>query len=164
MRKLLLLLLLSGCMQKPAGPFYDVSSVPNKGTATIVVYRNERKLMNQDGLLNVNINGVVSCNLVNGAYTEAKNIHGDATISVTGWDEPGTARLTINTKPNNIYYIRLDEKTERSMAGFVGGFVGKIAEEIVSDKGGPTRMVTVLPDTAKFELGLKRQYCQPGLI
>lgn len=152
----LLPLLLAGCAMQASGPLF---SGPTKSEgATLILYR-DNSYYGNFGKLPFEINGEKACELHNSSFYTQSGLHGKFTISASVWDMPGTSRLMINAKGNEIYYVRWNIDSSKQVASGFGGFFGQLAAEGAANTGGPYIFTIIEPSIAKQELKNLRQDC-----
>jgi hypothetical protein len=151
MRRILILLLLSGCTA--TGPVFKEPEYP-----AVVIYQPAEGLNGLGSLTNpVEINGEKVCDLHHGAYFIARP-QGKMIISASWFDRPGTSRIKMDANPKKTYYIHMEwNKWKSSAIGF--GMLGALVAEGASDHGGPFIFNLVEPAAAMQELSGLKQDC-----
>lgn len=161
MKKLLIvLLLLSGC--SGAGPAYstvgDGFIKPHSGMAKLIIYR-ESNLLNISARYWVELNGSEVCKLHNGSFLMKDVRPGSTEIASSNFGSYGTSRLTIDTKPGQVIYVKMEINTQRAMTGVLGGMIANAIDEGVSENNGPVYLGVVNPESAKAEMASMNLDC-----
>lgn len=149
-----LLLLLAAC--SASGPSFNEANLKSD-QATIIVYRQDR-FLGFAGYFDVDVNGKPYCKIDNAGFFVVKS-NSKTEISSSIWDQPGTSRITINAKPHDIYYVRMEMDGSKQVAGALGGLSGQLIAEGAASTGGPFLFTKVDPEIAKQELKNLKQDC-----
>lgn len=151
MNKLVILaafLLLAAC--SPQGALYSEAK-PDPKTATVIIYRPDR-VFGAATYFYIDINGTKACSLAKGGYFTRHTPDSKMTISSSMFSVPGTSRTTLNLQRNHVYYLRMELNGAKQMGGAIGGMVGALVAEGVSDTAGPYLFTLIDEQQAKQEL------------
>lgn len=143
---LIFVLLLAACA--PEGIKYVE---PDKNR--MIIYKPQNWANSRSGTrVPVQINGILACDLHDGSYFTApltKN-----TLSISLWDMPGTSRFTTSHR-----YVRIELDGDKKAAMALGGLLGSLMAEGLSEKSGQFKFTEVDQSTAKKELQLLVSDC-----
>lgn len=156
MKKLLLLLLLSGCTAN--GPVFNENALPKTDGATLIVYR-DNVYYGAFGKIAFEINGQEFCRLHNSSFYVHSGLHDKVSVTASIWDMPGTSRIVIDTKPGKVYYVKMDIDSGKQISGGLGGLPGALIAEGIAPTGGPYIFTNISPEQAKSELAGLHQDC-----
>lgn len=151
MRKIIYFLpvFLFGCVAN--GPLYKAPESVSREKATLIIYRPDL-FMGSAGYYEVDINNITRCKLHNNGYLIAEESPGVIEISSSIWNQPGTSRIKINAKPQEVYYVRMEMDSGKQVTGAIAGFAGQLLAEGASSTGGPFVFSLMHPDHAKGQL------------
>lgn len=146
MRYLILsLFALSACSS--VGPTYKENML---GDASIVVYRQAG--VAGIGGWDVEFNGILACDLHGDSFFKKSIKPGIVNIASSLWGEPGTSRISVETKPNQITFIRVSPDNKKVAAAMAAGMIGRLLMEGASSTGGPFIFTQMPSKNAKEEL------------
>lgn len=148
-----LMALLSGCAS--TGANYTAAPVP-KNQAQVVIYR-PSAFVGFAVSSAIELNGRPTCHLANNSHISRNFQPGPTTISASTWSMPGNTRLTFNAAPGKQYYIRVQFNNEKVMSWGMGGLVGGLAAEAISNSKGPMLMNVVDPTQGRAEVAQTKQ-------
>jgi hypothetical protein len=104
---------------------------PPPDAARLIVYRPSGEMLAWRSL-NVDVNGVPSCDLRRGSGFAKDVGSGEVTVAVHLWDIPGKSSLSLITESGKTYYIRVRVSGEAS-PGVRGGLFGLGSEAASGD-------------------------------
>lgn len=156
MRLLIALLLLSACTA--SGANFESFSVPKSDRATVIIYR-DNPFYALFATLSFQVNEKNVCALHNSSFYIQQNIEGPITISASTWDLPGTSILTFNTKPKEVYYVKMNVNSEKQIIGGISGMAGTLISEKSSTIKGPYIFTLMDSNMAKNELSNLKRDC-----
>lgn len=134
--KYLILLLLSAC--SATGSVYSEPEKPKADMAQIIVYHPSGEFTGSlGGSPNVKFDGQTVCSLPNGSYFTKSVSPGPLTISSTKMLSIGTSSLTLQTKPNQRYYIQITWNGSKVWSEAGAGLIGEAFTEVSSSNSGP---------------------------
>lgn len=146
MKKLLLAtLLLTACSS--IGPTYQENMLNG---ASIVVYR-QAGIAGVGGW-DVEFNGILACDLHGDSFFRKSVKPGIVNIASSLWGEPGTSRISVEAKPNQITFIRISPDNSKVASAMAAGMIGRLLMEGVSSTGGPFIFTQMPSKEAKEEL------------
>lgn len=153
MRYLVVLFLLAACTA--TGPSFNEGNLPKGNGATIVIYRPYAPLA-LAGYFDIDINGQKTCNLYPDGFFVRSGLYKDVTISSSIFDQPGTSRIVIPTKPKHVYYVSMEINNDKQMISVFSGLIGRLATEGSSSQSGPFIFTLVDEEKAKQDLSKLR--------
>lgn len=153
---LLILAVLTACTSN--GPVYS-GIKPDKDKATIVVYRIPH-WVGSGGYYPVDINGREECNLSYKAFFVRQYQPQEINVTASLALAPGTSRISVKGEKGRIYYFRIEQDQGKNTGAIMGGLVGGLVAEGVSNNQGPFVFTLMPEDGAKRELATLNQDCQ----
>lgn len=157
MKKIILVsLLLASCA---SGPTYSGYTQLILNRSQIVVYR-PSNFLSFSARFWLEDNGNEFCKLHNAAFVVHPVEPGKHTLGSSNFGSVGTSKITVDVRPGQTVYVKMEVNGQRTFTGAIGGMFGQGLDNQVSDESGPVYLGTVSKETAQVELQGLSQDCQ----
>jgi len=128
--------LLSGCA---TGVSHGPITTLNPNQTRLVIYR-PSGIVGALETADVQVNGMPTCGLRNGAGFIKDVAPGQVTVSVDMWSDIGTSRLSWTAKSGATYYVRASSNLLKAGADVTFGLIGDGIYSATADNSGPLNL------------------------
>ena len=162
MKQLLLVILslsLIGCAA--SGPTYEskrneIISLDEE-SARLVFFRTKESTLLIGRSAPVDIDGQKTGSCSYGGFFYRDILPGEYSIKTEIWDVPGKCELTLTAEAGEIYYFKVDPRSESFTAFMLGGVIGNAVESSGKKCGGAFKIYPASEEVAKEQMvGLKQ--------
>lgn len=131
-----LVLLVTGCAANSQAPLVIPAGTDRPDRAAVIVFR-PQTLDHFARSPSVTVNQAFACDLPNGSAFITEVPARQTTVATALWDWPGTSRTEFVAEAGKVYYVRVAPNSDKRIGAILGGPIGVMIAESISDRTGP---------------------------